>query len=247
MIEPGEGRILIVCAIRLEFNRFCRLLHGCRRDRDGDLIWASGQWRGNPVVVFLTGVGAENVTSRLPQMLQRFPIRLAIVAGLCGGISDDVVKSRAYVPRLLRNLTDREAIAQPLANAVELPRCTSLVTVPQAITSVADKQKLHEESGASMVDMEAFAAARILQAGGVPWLVLKAVSDDAQTAIEPRIARLLQPDGSVKINALFWLLLTHPSLLRDLIELGKSSTGAMDALLQAVRQLLAGQVSASSG
>ncbi len=239
MSDAGDGRVLIVCAIRLEFNRFCKSLQGVRRHRDGDLNWAVGRFGHVPVVVCLTGVGESGVSSRLPQMLAQFPVRLAIVAGLCGGLSSDAPLGRACCPRFLRHIDQLDEINQPLADAVDLPTCTALVTVREAVTSIEEKQRLHAETGASLVDMEAYAVARILHQAGVPWLVIKSVSDDARMAIDPRISQLLQPDGSVKWNALFWELLTHPSLVRELKQLGKSSHAAMKTLIQAVREVIA--------
>lgn len=243
MSQAGEGRVLIVCAIRLEFNLLCKLLRGARRHREDDLEWVTGRLRDVPVVVCLTGVGEAKVAACLPRMLNRFPVRLAMVVGLCGGLSPDVTRGRVYAPRFVKHVDQPEEVEQPLVEAVDLARCTSLVTVRDEVVSVAAKQKLHVETGASLVDMEAFAAAQILQDAGVPWLVIKAVSDDAETAINPRITRLLQPDGGVKWNALFWEVLTHPSLIRELVQLGKGSGEAMKSLTRAVQQIVVEQTS----
>lgn len=123
----------------------------------------------------------------------------------------------------LRGLVARLAGRQPLA----------VVAVAGSARVVADeaaKLKLFKDTGAAAVDMESHAVAAVARTAGVPFLVLRAVSDGAGGKVPEAAIEGTGADGRVRPWALAGALLRRPGDLPGMIRLGRDSAAALAAL-----------------
>lgn len=98
----------------------------------------------------------------------------------------------------------------------------------------ADKAALRDRLGADVVDEESFAVAQVAKAHGIPFLVLRAISDTADQTILPHDAQAQRPDGSEDIGPVI------DDALRDPAEAFREAEGfgrSLDALRAAFRKL----------
>lgn len=106
-----------------------------------------------------------------------------------------------------------------------------------------EKRALGASTGAAAVDMESHVVARIAQEHGLPFAVLRAITDPAETTL-PSAARLaMRPDGGIDGFGVFRSILREPGQLPALIRLGRDQAKALDALrdgLDALRGLRIG-------
>ena len=77
---------------------------------------------------------------------------------------------------------------------------TSMTTAPligcdQVIASVAGKAALRARSGAAAVDMESHVVAAVAHGAGVPFVVIRAVVDGADSALPSSVLGAVTPDG----------------------------------------------------
>jgi adenosylhomocysteine nucleosidase len=99
-----------------------------------------------------------------------------------------------------------------------------------AAVDAATKSYLHATTQAHAIDLESGSVARIALAHGLPFVVVRAISDSAATSLPP--AALLALDGQGRINLIRVLgsLLRQPSQLPSLLRLASDAARARRAL-----------------
>jgi adenosylhomocysteine nucleosidase len=99
------------------------------------------------------------------------------------------------------------------------------------------KAALRIETGAVATDMESHRAALAALEAGVPFAILRAVSDGASDSL-PLCAQMgFRPDGSVDIGAVVRGLMTRPSEFPALMRTAHNAGLAMAALTEAANRL----------
>jgi adenosylhomocysteine nucleosidase len=100
------------------------------------------------------------------------------------------------------------------------------------------KQELFEESGAVAVDMESQYVRSLAERAKVPFLAVRAISDEAHEAIEPAVLGLVDPMGVAKPGAIFKTLTRRPMLIPTLIRLRAQSNFALERLALALPRVI---------
>jgi len=90
---------------------------------------------------------------------------------------------------------------------------------------------------ADLVDMEAATVARLTCTRGLPFRTLKVVSDEAGDKL-PDLSRFIDTNGGFRESAFAWHLALHPWLLPTVVQLGRNSQRAAEALAQALREMI---------
>ena len=98
------------------------------------------------------------------------------------------------------------------------------------IEGIAGKRRLHEETGAVAVDMESHAVARVAMEAGMPFLVVRAISDPADGTIPQAAMAGVDAKGGSRSWAVLVELLKRPGDLPALLRLKKDSAAAKAAL-----------------
>jgi adenosylhomocysteine nucleosidase len=150
----------------------------------------------NHIRIHVTGIGRRRARAAAELTLTGPPPRLVIAAGFCGAL---VAGLRAGDV-----VTDR------------------IVTVDRLVADPSEKRRLAEESQAIAVDMESDAVAAVCVERGVPFRVVRAVSDTVDTALSPRLVRLLA-GGRVSPLKAVATLARQPSLLGEFRRLARDT------------------------
>jgi hopanoid-associated phosphorylase len=99
------------------------------------------------------------------------------------------------------------------------------------ITGVKEKTRLLQATGAVAVDMESHIAAKAAAAHGVPFAIVRAVSDSAVTEIPPVAKAAFAPDGRIDVAAVARrVVFGRLGELWDLIPLARDAGLAFRAL-----------------
>jgi adenosylhomocysteine nucleosidase len=102
------------------------------------------------------------------------------------------------------------------------------------LATPAEKRRLSELSGGIAGDMESGAVAAVAHEAGLPFLVVRAVSDSA-TRILPRVARVpLRPCGGLSIGSIAHALVAAPGEWPAVARLAIETRAAMTTLRRAV-------------
>ena len=190
-----------------------------------------------PVVALLTGIGTARAADRTRQLLASHPVDRVIVIGVAGGLAPDVGIGDVVVPEVVVDLADgRELQPTPLGSTVARGR---LLTSNDFITDQDALGRLRDQ-GATAIDMETAAIARVCEDQGCPWSVFRGISDDAfDPAVDESILGLTRPDGSPDLGAVARFVAGNPTRVRLLARLGRdlkaATGGAVTAALAACR------------
>jgi hopanoid-associated phosphorylase len=205
---------------------------------------------GGPGVTVVAGGGDG---ARLERELEAAAARVSAIVscGLAGALAPelkagDLVLGSFFpgeahgpitqVPQLdpgLRRGSDLvEALRRHLTNA-RLGTVTGSDTI---VASVAQKQALHAATGALAVDMESHIAARVAARHGLPFAIVRAISDTADHALPPAALVGMRPDGGMALGAVLASLARNPRQLPALIRTG-SDAGRAFAALRRVRDV----------
>ena len=166
------------------------------------------------VSIHVTGVGRSRAGRAAGELLRNSSRpRLVIAAGFCG----------ALVPTLRVGDVVTERI----------------LTVDHLVSDPAEKRRLAAMHHADAVDMESAAIVAACAARGVPFRMVRAVSDTVDTALSPELVRLLS-GGKVSVLKACRALVRRPALLGEFRRLARDTKLAArnlaDALVKIVQQ-----------
>lgn len=172
--------------------------------------------------VHVTGVGRERVCAAIERLIGESRPGRVVMIGFAGGLDPTLrIGDAVRVRRLLHE--GSEPIELDDGDA-------ALLTVDTLIDSPSAKAELRRRTGADAVDMESYHVAAMLRGHGIPLTVIRAISDTADDAVAPEVARFVRPDGTADVGRTMRHLLTHPHHLPMLLRLARASDRAARAL-----------------
>jgi hopanoid-associated phosphorylase len=194
---------------------------------------------GAPVVI--GGGDLVGLTERLEDELRGGGVAGVVSFGLCGALDPTLEVGDLVIGQGVADGVELfEADAAWIGRlAVSLPdaRIGGVARAERPVASVAEKAGLRQRTGAAAVDMESFPVARLARACGVPFAVIRAVSDSADRALPPAAQVGLGADGRPAIGPVFASLRSNPWQIGALIRTALEAEDGFHALERA-RQVL---------
>ncbi len=212
-------------------------------------------WIGTErVALAVTGDGDRNARRALSALLASQPVRRIVVVGVAGGLSADLDMGALVIARHVVNEADGgvraadPALVDTAARACGARRGIA-ITATRIADTVDEKRRLlamalagagdmtgPTRSSAAIVDLESAGFAAVASRAGMPWMVLRAVSDTAADSIPPLLNRSRDDGGAVRRGRVVWGLLSHPRTLLTLLELRERVRTCAGRLAKAVEQ-----------
>ena len=219
----------------------------------------SGLRRGHPVSILLTGIGRQNAEKSVREFLAggasvpasrlRFastyqgrlasslaPPELVLTCGFAGGLNPEL-----KLGEIIFELSDSEirnpqfAIRNRLLAAGAKP--AKFFCADRVATTIAEKKKLREETGADAVEMESEAIHTVCRECGIPCATVRVISDTANEDLPLDFNQLYKPDMSLDYGKLFWAVAKSPGKIGGLIQLQKQTkfaAGKLAAVLEKI-------------
>lgn len=198
-------RIGIVGAMEVEVERVCAALDGAERARVAGWEFCSGTLDGTEVVVVRSGVGKVNAGICVQALVDRFQVTHVVNTGIAGSLDptldigdlvvstdcvqhDFTVGPLGYAPGVVPGrdraeyVADRALVGAALAAAAaEAPdvRCVEgrVASGDQFVASDDERARIVGQFGARCCEMEGAAMAQVCELNGVPFVVVRAISD----------------------------------------------------------------------
>lgn len=104
------------------------------------------------------------------------------------------------------------------------------------IADPAKKARLHRAAGSLAADMESHVAARIAAEAGLPFAVLRCVSDEAAAALPPAISVAMKPGGGLALGAVLGSIARRPGQVPHLVRTVAGFNRAYRALGEGARR-----------
>ena len=197
-------------------------------------VRALGRWAEDPrVVVAVSGARPERAEAEARRLLAE-----GAVALLSWGIAG------ALAPGLRTGALVRPAIVVGPDNTrwpvTLVPGDGVLAGYDKLVRHVEAKAGLRAATGAVAVDMESHQVARVATEAGVPFGVVRVISDIADRELPALIEYALTEEGRPRIDAVILGLLRRPYELPGLIAAGRESSAALAVLSSVADETLAG-------
>ena len=164
--------------------------------------------------------------------------------GLAGGLSPDLRSGDLVLGSHVLEQSERHDVHDDWHSALLSASKSTMrvrhggITGHDAVVArAADKAALHAGSGALAVDMESHIAALYAHKHGLPFAIIRVISDPVTRSLPPIASDALKPDGNIDLTKVLRGLARNPGQLPALIAAGFDS-GRAFASLRRVRGLL---------
>jgi nucleoside phosphorylase len=223
-------RVLVVTAIREELAAFAdkRLPPG--------------------VVLAATGDGPLRAARAVSALFARHRPSLLIGAGVAGGLTADLGTGDLLVAH---RVLDAQGEVRPgpdpvrVAYAAAKPgvRQGTLLSVESPLVTAADKAAAAAATGLVgpppvAVDMESAAWARTAAAQGVPYLIVRIVTDTAEEELPGYLSRCMDSEGGIRRSSVALSALAHPRSIPTLRRMRRTVLDCADRLASFVTALV---------
>lgn len=209
--------IYIMAALEIEVKP---LLSKCRKNG------LEYELMGTTVRLVISGVGMQNARKTAEWVGDRNP-EFVLNVGFAGGLSPVLGRNDLFIPEIVRDRNGKTFKCAHLSPTKPL----TLLTSNHVVQTGEEKKTL--SALADAVDMESFAIAEVMQERGIPFSVLRVISDTAHETLPVDFTRML--DGG---RPNFWsavaLLVSNPHKIPALINLGIQSKSAARKLSSSV-------------
>lgn len=185
---------------------------------------------GDRAVSFCTGVGADRMRRAVALARSTFQPQLLVLVGFSAGL-----QARLTVGEVVCDERSDERLVGRLRR-FPLPLRFGRTATCELLHTSAAKRSLAEQCPEALIaDMET--EAFLEAAGGLPSLVIRAVSDDVETDLPLPFDEFLDRQGFPDEKAILRRALGQPSVVPGLVALGRSSWRAQEALRETIRDL----------
>ncbi len=220
--------VAVVTALPEEFQAIAKIVREAARGGEGDAeedYLLRGKIAGAPALLSMTGDGPPCAFASASFLLTEFPVSLLVGTGAAGGLVPNLRTGEVVVSG---RVVDESGEAPPpdgalVARAVSLgAKAATLVTAARPLTSSTERDALAVRVGATLaapavVDMESAAWGRAAARHGVPYVILRAVSDAFEDDLPRFLPSCLSPEGSIDRAAVALRLVARPDALPALL------------------------------
>lgn len=234
---PSNGRVAFVCAMPMEAAPLRRRL-GLRRVDTGPPRVYEGVLDGRPVVAVTTGMGPVLAREGVERLLGAFEVERVVVVGIAGAVDDHTPIGTVVQPQTVVDGTTGAAHSpHPLGTGAP---SGIMWTTADLITDQDRIAAMHRE-GVVALDMETAAVGALCDDAGIPWSVVRVVSDRASDgSVDEELFAMSNQDGTPNPRAVLRYLLRHPMRLPRLAGMGRQVREATQLAtaraIEAVRQ-----------
>lgn len=211
-------RVGVVAAMRSEIRPFERL---ARHGRVGQ----------NEATTAVVGIGTAASATATARLLESGTVDHVVMIGIAGGVGPTVSIGDLVIPEVV--LAGASGTSRAPAALPGLAARGSLRTSDDIDVTGAELAEL-SRAGVIAVDMESAAVAEVCEARGVPWSVVRAVSDHTDDGyVDSSLLAMLGPDGSPRMGAVLAHLLRRPWHVVRLARLARGARRATNASARA--------------
>ncbi len=194
------------------------------------------------IFLHLSGIGPRRARRSAEALLEKGCTAL-LSWGTAGGLVHDLPPGRLLLPKriIAADQTVRDVdlswhgrIVGQLSGRLRL-QTEPLAESPGVLTTPAEKETLFHRTGAIAVDMESAALAAVAQRAAIPFIAIRAISDDMDLEIPRSFLSAMDEKGRLRSLMLFKGLARRPIELFALIRLGRGFHAAQVALTTVAR------------
>lgn len=192
---------------------------------------------GEGLVTLCSGGDSERLRTVLAA-LDPAPFWGVVSFGIAGGLDPSLAPGDILVGTAVSHGERRHCAKNGLSTALAINLKRRYVEVTtgdfagsdRAVIRIEDKAALRARTGAAAVDMESHVVADWAAVHGVPFSILRVVSDPAHRALPALAANALKPNGRIDVGRVVMGLARRPRQLPAMADAGRDARAAFAAL-----------------
>jgi hopanoid-associated phosphorylase len=190
------------------------------------------------VLLAHSGTGPENAQAAAQQLIAQGATRL-ISWGCAAALSEQLKPGDLSLAAFLIHTDTQKdtdvsaawhAYCKTLLAELVVLHTEPLLESKRIVSSSREKKRLFEQTGASALDMESAAVARVARQHHCPFLAIRAIADPVNMDLPQAITYALNAQGEVLLGRLLTFVALHPGELPGLIRLGLQFNAARKTL-----------------
>ncbi len=207
----------------------------------------AGGERGGELIVALCGVGIDRAAAGAGFLLGEGAEAL-VGAGISGALSSDLKAGDLVLAGKVMDEDGAlyEASERAVNDALKILEAASfnvreglIISTKMPLLNSVSKKKIYKKTGALAVDMESVGLAAAAAKKGLPFFIMRAVSDGADAAIAPDLyACLDEESGEIRPARVIGSSIRRPALVRELMSLRAPYNLALSTMRRAWQTLL---------
>ena len=238
----GEAPVTaVVAALPEEIAPLRSRLTDVERRRAGPILLESGRLDGRGVVLAVTGDGERNARAGVAALLAAARAERLIVIGVAGALSRGLGAAALVVAGRVTEERGKDLLGEA-GEIGDVARATGariavVLSAAAIVDSAVEKQRLGGQIAAGLpavVDLESATYVAGAVAAGIPWLVLRAVSDTADESLPELLNRSRDAGGAVRRGRVLHGLLREPRALAPLLTMRGRVGRCAEVLARAV-------------
>lgn len=238
MNEPARAEVAFVCAMPMEVKPLVRKLRLTKAAIGGEPAYR-GSLGNRRVVAIVTGMGTKLASAGVGRLLDAMTVDRVVVVGITGAVDNETPIGTLVLPEVVVDgATGTEHRPDPLGagDGPPLGRPHGKMWTSDALTTdLAVVARLRSE-GVVSLDMETAAIAAVCEERGVPWSVVRVISDRATDgSIDSEVFGMSHQDGTPDPKAVVRFFLRHPGRIPGMVRLAR---GAMMAARNAAEMAI---------
>jgi adenosylhomocysteine nucleosidase len=226
-------KIAIVAAIKRELRPLIKSWRSVKSSHEGREFTF---YESDYAVAVCGGMGAEYGRRAAEAVIMKYSPEIIISAGVAGALVPELHVGDTVFPAVVIDAGDssrhQSAIGDAALGKTPLAR-TILISSPD-VAGAAQKKQLAKSYGAQVVDMEGASVARAAEVHNLPFLAIKAISDDVDFDLAEVNGFIRNGQFETKLFALF--LLPRPWLWLKMIRLARNTQLASHNLCAWLRE-----------
>jgi adenosylhomocysteine nucleosidase len=182
------------------------------------------------IKILLTGIGRQNAEKSLREFLAIHSPKLVLTCGFAGGLNPEL-----KLGEVIFETSDEILCAKLLgAGAKQLKNfCADRIA-----TTVTEKKKLRDETGADAVEMESAAIQAVCRERSIPCATVRVISDTAGEDLPLDFNALAKPDKNLDFGKLFLAIARSPGKIGALMELQRKTKFAAERLAAVLEKII---------
>jgi adenosylhomocysteine nucleosidase len=239
--DPGR-RILVVTAMKEERDAILRHAQDARACREG---YVEARIGSAGVAIAATGSGPKNARGESARLCEALHPAALLGAGVAAALSSDLESGDLLASRRIRDAggdlaaPDERLLSRALAAGA---RAGTLYAVERPAVTAQEKAALAalaDSGGPAAADMESSAWAASASEAGIPYLVVRSISDRAGEPLPNYIAASLGEDGGISRSSVVASALLRPGTIPALLRLRRRVLDCSESLALFLERLLA--------
>jgi adenosylhomocysteine nucleosidase len=202
------------------------------------------------ISILITGIGRQNTEKSACEFFATHSPELVLTCGFAGGLNPEL-KLGEVVFEILSSSSRREPAQTETRNQSEPiyigchdkliaagAKPAKFFFADRIATTVAEKKKLRDETGADAVEMESAAIYAVCRERGIPCATVRVISDTASEDLPLDFNALATPDKSLDFGKLFLAIAKSPGKIGALMQLQKKTRFAAEQLADVLAKII---------